>query len=237
VEVPMPEINKTILLEDFTGQRCVNCPAAHVIAKELQEQYNHAVIVVAIHGGGTAVSPMKTEEGIEYHKKFNKFAVEPVGVFDRKAAHDDVAKWSAETSRLIENPALVNVDMRCEYDESTRKIDISTTIQALEQLDEELKLQLWLLESNIVAIQTTPSGNDKEYVHNHVLRKAINGTWGEALPKMNKGETITVPFTGSLEKEWFLSEDFAKHASIVGFVYKASNDEVLQTVEIKLINE
>ncbi|MDR0371674.1 MAG: Omp28 family outer membrane lipoprotein [Prevotellaceae bacterium] len=239
VEVPMSEINKTVLLEDFTGQRCVNCPEAHEIARQLQEQYNHAVIVVAIHAGGLSRPALRTPEGEEYDYKFNTTGNWPAGAFDRKAILGDVAKWSAEISRRIENPALVNIEMSCEYDENTRKIDISTTIRALEQSDDELKLQLWLLESNIVARQTVPneSDDDLNYVHHHVLRKAINGTWGETLPKINKEESVTVPFTGNLEKEWFLNEDFAKHVSIVGFVYRASNNEVLQTVEIKLIKE
>ena len=42
-------VERSVLIEDFTGQRCVNCPnAADEIAK-LHEQYGDAIIAVSIH--------------------------------------------------------------------------------------------------------------------------------------------------------------------------------------------
>lgn len=44
----------------------------------------------------------------------------------------------------------------------------------------KVHLQLWLVENNITAIQQLPNNDvQSNYVHNHVLRDAINGAMGE----------------------------------------------------------
>ena len=43
---------KNVLLEDFTGQDCSNCPRAAETAHQLQETFGaDRVVVVALHGG------------------------------------------------------------------------------------------------------------------------------------------------------------------------------------------
>ena len=42
---------KNVLLEDFTGQRCVNCPRGSEVIEQLQEAYPERLIAVGIHGG------------------------------------------------------------------------------------------------------------------------------------------------------------------------------------------
>ena len=42
---------RTVLLEDFTGQKCVNCPKGTKVIEQLQEAYGDYFIAVGIHGG------------------------------------------------------------------------------------------------------------------------------------------------------------------------------------------
>lgn len=52
IEVEPVEVAKRVLIEDFTGQRCVNCPNASEMIESLQEQYGaENVIAVGIHSG------------------------------------------------------------------------------------------------------------------------------------------------------------------------------------------
>jgi len=46
-----------VLIEDFTGFRCGNCPAASEIANNLYKAYKGKVIVLGIHSGPTFASP------------------------------------------------------------------------------------------------------------------------------------------------------------------------------------
>ena len=40
---------KSILLEDYTGHKCTNCPAAAQIAKDLEDDSSKNVIVASVH--------------------------------------------------------------------------------------------------------------------------------------------------------------------------------------------
>ena len=65
-ETPEPKVQKYVLLEDYTGVKCVNCPAAGEFALQLQEQYHHKVIVLGVHAGSLAFYPpfnLTTTEG------------------------------------------------------------------------------------------------------------------------------------------------------------------------------
>ena len=51
-------VKKYVLLEDYTGVKCVNCPAAGELALQLQEQHHHQVIVLSVHAGSLAEFPL-----------------------------------------------------------------------------------------------------------------------------------------------------------------------------------
>lgn len=64
------EVSKNVLIEDFTGQRCLNCPTATETIHGLQETYGGTkVIAVGLYSGdfgkkvdGTLL-PLTTETG------------------------------------------------------------------------------------------------------------------------------------------------------------------------------
>ena len=48
--VEPPEVSRAVLIEDYTGQYCVNCPRATEEIERLVEEYGDTtVIAVAIH--------------------------------------------------------------------------------------------------------------------------------------------------------------------------------------------
>ena len=52
IYVEPAEVNRPVLIEDFTGQACVNCPNATATIHELQQTYGEDnIIAVAIHSG------------------------------------------------------------------------------------------------------------------------------------------------------------------------------------------
>ena len=51
IKVEATKAERTVLLEDFTGQNCVNCPAAHRTIEALEQQYGSHLIAVSIHAG------------------------------------------------------------------------------------------------------------------------------------------------------------------------------------------
>ena len=67
-EKPEPA-QRVVLLEDFTGQRCSNCPTATAVIEQLHEAYGEALVAVGIHcgplafAGNAKVVGLKTDIG------------------------------------------------------------------------------------------------------------------------------------------------------------------------------
>ena len=67
-----------------------------------------------------------------------------------------------------------------------------------------------------------PDGQfNRNYVHNHVFRGAVNGDWGEPF-SLYEGEVQTLTWHYALSSSWVHS-----HVSVVAFVY---NDDGVQQV-------
>lgn len=221
-------VSRTVLIEDFTGQRCVNCPNATEAIEQLIEQYGDSgVIAVGIHSGPFGKStPLLTAEGDEYYNYW-KVQEQPSGMVNRHAV-SNYPSWAAQVYEEIQKTAPMSIKLEVELDKDARKIEVTSRMMATDG-NVNGKLQLWLVEDSIVSPQFMPDGTAmRDYVHNHVFRQSINGTWGE---------DVTIPEGDS--RVAFSSLDIVEtynidHLSVVAFVY--NNTGVLQATKIKIKN-
>ena len=95
---------KNVLVEDFTGQRCINCPLASNTIATLQETFGHdRVIPVAIHGGDlTLAAPtgLANEIGNTYTAE-RGVSSKPKGEVDRTGQLLDQEKWGTAVLERI----------------------------------------------------------------------------------------------------------------------------------------
>ena len=221
---PAP-VERSVLLEDFTGQRCVNCPlAADEIAK-LHEQYGDAIIAVSIHSGplgfrtNSRFLGLATDEGDEYYNHWN-LEFQPVGLINRGAPAEFTA-WGTLIRDALQRPAPVDIDL--EVTESDEGFNTHTKVKGVDG-DTQGKLQLWIVEDDITAFQMMPDGTRNDnYVHQHVFRATVNGTWGEECAP-SEGETLTQDYQQTIDDTWNTS-----NLSVVAFVYNDSG--VLQAIK------
>lgn len=220
---------RKILIEDFTGQRCINCPYASDEVERLHMQYGKdTIIAVAIHSGPLGFSTnnkyygLKTEIGDEYYNHWNP-DYQPIGLVNRHGLCD-YTSWNAQIREEIQKPTSIQIYGNVILAEN--KIKISTEIQ--NNGDEvNSKLQLWIVEDNIPAFQLMPDGTINEnYIHQHVLRATVNGMWGDhiIIPRNN---SLKKEFEIVLNKEWKV-----KDLAVVVFVF--DNSGVLQVTNMKL---
>lgn len=224
IYVKPADVKRRVLLEDFTGQRCVNCPKASDEIKALQEQYGEDhVIAVGIHSGPLGFYTkgdylgLSTEVGDEYYDHW-ALEYQPVGLIDRGAPLEYTA-WNARIREELEKTAPVEIDI--ELHQKDNQLTVQAEVMGIDGTTSG-KLQLWLTEDGITAFQMMPDGTrNMEYIHRHVFRAAINGTWGESV-SVAEGETFTTKdYLFAIPEGWN-----ADRLSVVAFVY---NDQgVLQ---------
>ena len=224
IYVKPADVKRRVLLEDFTGQRCVNCPKASDEIKALQEQYGEDhVIAVGIHSGPLGFYTkgdylgLSTEVGDEYYDHW-ALEYQPVGLIDRGAPLEYTA-WNARIREELEKTAPVEIDI--ELHQNDNQLTVQAEVMGIDGTTSG-KLQLWLTEDGITAFQMMPDGTrNMEYIHRHVFRAAINGTWGESV-SVAEGETFTTKdYLFNIPEGWN-----ADRLSVVAFVY---NDQgVLQ---------
>ena len=248
IEVEVNKSEKVVLLEDYTGMQCVNCPEAASIIDNIHHTYGDQFIAVGLHPtSGPYQKPMPIAQGSKelldlssadadaYYKKYSVKAF-PTAMIDRSTFDgskllDNKDKWSSYVFNKMEETTPINISMASTYDAATRTVTLATDIAFFESVAEELYLQLWVIENGIIGPQVTAKGINWEYEHNHVLRSAINGTWGQSIGASFAAqhlETITTTYT--LNEAWN-----ADNCEIVGFVYRASDDVILQAHLVDIV--
>lgn len=237
------EYTQRVLIEEFTGRRCPNCPSGAQTISDIQAYYKGRVIAIAIHAGmyalpvGTSFSDMdfRTEAGNIYNDTYAPQGY-PAAMINRNTYDGVIAstirdKWMTSViSELAVEPTL-ELTPACSYDASTRTVSITTEVEAIKNMPANLNLQIQLTESGIVAAQIRDNEVINDYTHNHVLRTTVNGTWGESLSALPAGEKKTYTHTLTLSEDWN-----AENCHIVVFAYEtAGSKRVVQCNECAVI--
>lgn len=226
------EVKRSVLIEDFTGQRCINCPDANDEIAALQQQYGkEAVIAVGIHSGplgfrGNArFIGLATDLGDTYYYHWGADH-QPIGMVNRGGLADYTA-WSAQVRKALQQTAPVALELSCTDDAANNQLNIHLNIEGREgQVDG--KLQLWVVEDSIVAMQKMQDGStNTEYLHQHVLRDAVNGDWGEPI-SIGEGKQLALQWQYKPQEAWD-----KKHLAIVAFVYNDAGVQQVTKAEIK----
>lgn len=231
IYVKPAEVGRAVLIEDLTGQRCINCPTGTDIITGIIKTYGEDnVIAVGIHcgplgfAGNSKRVGLKTDTGDEYYTHWANGTNlgQPSAIFNRKKGKgpiDNLNNWAAEVGLIISEKANLSVNIANAYDAKTRTLTtkvgafgVNGTVSG--------KLQVWIVEDGIKAMQLMPDGSaNQEYIHNHVFRAAVNGTWGEDIT-VKEGETTSNDYSYVLPETWN-----ADNISVVAFVYNGNGVE------------
>ena len=195
---------KKVLIEDFTGHRCPNCPAAAEELVSLQDFYGDRVIGIAIHPSSPAFSTPSPLTASSYTYDFrtqfgddidNIFEITTVGLprgmvnrtgFDtqHQLGKDE---WSSIVQTELEKAPIFGITLSSNVSNGNGTISITAEALTNINLDKKEKIEdynivICLTEKNIVQWQKDNTAGDiKDYEHNHVLRTMINTTFGESI--------------------------------------------------------
>lgn len=230
IEVVPQHTTRAILLEEFTGQDCLNCPEASALAHELQKDYGaDKVIVVGLHSGpygrwpSSRVVGLRTKLADTYAQHWGVES-QPTALINRRGGLLTRFAWRAAVHEALQTPTSLHLTLRPTAPTATSPGAVHIDVQSSEAF--EGKLQVWLVEDHIVAPQRYPEKVELRYVHQHVLRAAVNGTWGEDIALQGQ-QTLSRSYPLSLDPAWQ-----PRHLRIVAFVYHKGGVEQVATAPL-----
>ncbi|HPE18069.1 MAG TPA: Omp28 family outer membrane lipoprotein [Tenuifilaceae bacterium] len=234
------EVVQKVLLEEFTGHQCPNCPGGAETATQLHQVYGDRFIVIAYHAGWFARTSdefpveYRTEVGEELNEQYGVLAY-PSGLVNRTSVNSNIllnpAEWGAVTYDILENSPVLQLIVSKNYNQETKSLSVSVTSKTLQDV-EEIKVCVFITEDDLISPQKTPDGVNNNYIHNHVFRTSLNGTWGTTIFEGGAGseESQTIMVNAVLSAEWNINS-----LNIVCFAYNVISGEVIQVESIKLV--
>lgn len=244
---------RRVLLEDFNGHRCNNCPAATNIALGLVDQYGHdKLVLVGIHvlnqfaapynGGppGSYQTDFRTPAGTAYAQSFS-IPWLPVGMVNRRPYNGSLLLepnvWASATASLIDQPGALHLDINAlQYTPGSDQIGVMVKMTPTEDLVGEHRLVIYLTEDPVVDWQFDNQANPPDvqfYPHRHVLRGTVTDPWGETVVsgQAPAGQMITRYYTYTLPANVREPDNCA----VVAYLYRVATEEVLQVAERRFV--
>lgn len=223
---PAATVARTVLLENFTTAQCPNCPSAHDRIHNALNGRNDVIWMA--HHSGYYTDGMTCTEDEDYLWFYNDGGgtYAPAVMLDRNTANSsesytpvffpdsDVADYVQSAS---EAPAFVTVALGTTTEGNTVNIRVRGTFSSDVNCSSP-RINVFLVEDSIYATQ---SGITGKMYHMGVMRKAITGTWGEALgcsttagSSYDKTYSYTVPSTNVLN-----------HCKVIAFISNYNSND------------
>ena len=227
---------KTVLIKDFTGARCVNCPAAAEYAHNLQHQLGEDhIFIMSVHAGYLAqplgqFPDFLTDEGTAWYNNHDSnplFSVDHVALTDGNTLK--VEQIDAPVAAALEEEQAFEIVVTPQFEVTTRQLQVGVQTLALENLDGQFSITVCLVEDHIIGWQTIPGGVDKEYDFRNVFRGTLNGANGEEFEGLHVNANDSFHFSYSTE----INADYNADECYL-MVYVSLGDKILQTAVKKI---
>lgn len=246
VTVDFPELNvekvyRKILIDEFTGHMCNNCPQGHATLEDLHQMYGDTLVAIGIHYtslarpfGSIYSYDFRTEEGNALGEYFEISGI-PAAVVNRvfKSKGWPREQWFSAVAEVDRTKVPVAIQMinQLYASDSTLKTNVKVTL--LQDCTKLLKLYLYLTEDGVVKPQKNGTEDVLDYTHNHVLRSAFNMPTGYLLSNENliaagENEMFAVSLNYS-KTDWNID-----NCSVIALVVDAETGEAIQVESLKI---
>lgn len=234
IDLDLRYTGRRVLIEEFTGVQCVNCPEGSKKIEELVALHGDNLIPISIHAGDfsdpypQSLYDFNTPEG-ELLERVHLGPVLgfPSATVNRKIFNGEnerpivLRKWAGYiVQELLEQPKL-EIDIDNNFDMTSRELSVDVTLNFSETVTEGLGISIMILEDSIIDYQLTPDnsvypdGKNPNYVHKHVLRTMLTDYQGDVISPNQTvdGEKPEFTYTFTVPAAWN-----AANCSVVAFV-------------------
>ncbi len=208
------------VVEQFTSTYCTYCPLGNNMLSILTSMRDD-IIWVGIHGNMNGTDPMRTLQ-CDSIMAYQGTETYPTGSFDRSTGFDSddvianglgyyeqyhqmvAEELSSFFDYLGEAPSFATININSTIDASTREAVITINGKLTPDFDDMMgadsKLTVYITEDNVVARQLNMGTWVARYVHNGVMRRALNSVFGNDLKR--NGDTYENVFTYTIPSAW-----------------------------------
>ena len=194
---------RNVLIEEFTGRKCVNCPLGHVQAKVIEEAYPGRVWAINLHGGyysSLDYPNLNTAICDTIGMYFNPVSF-PSAIVNRQTASPLMnynTQWRPAVDEQVAQTAEVNVAGQVAINPLTRVATVTVELYYTANSATDVNyLNVFMLQDSIVGSQSGAGSNpdqaigDGDYLHMHVLRDNVTPFWGDEIKTTTEGSFVT----------------------------------------------
>jgi len=256
--------DKKVLIEDFTGHLCPNCPDAARELDAIHDIYGDQIIGMALHVTKSFARPYPASQAPAFQYDFRtnwgddwdafygiSDAGLPRGMINRIGYQDESHKLGKdEWATTVANELKKEIDFKIYISSDETSISITSEVQS--NINADYNLVVCLAESNIINWQKDGGNNIEDYEHNHVLRTVLTDQTLSNSTNYIAGQQIeeTIPYDlAPLEQE---NIDYsantaemgngnsggwnANNMSVIAYIYNTNTKEIVQVEEAHLNN-
>ncbi|MBO8431696.1 MAG: Omp28-related outer membrane protein [Bacteroidetes bacterium] len=200
--------NRKVVLEEFTGVNCGNCPDGHRRANALRDAHPGEVFLINIHQGSYAYPAeidLRTNYGdaLASQAGINSYPNATINrhSFNGSIAVADRTAWTSLSEGLLSTEAYANIAAKATVDWQTREMQVTVQVYYTGNSPASTNyLNVALLQDYIYGPQAGMNANmeqvdGNQYVHMHALRDLITGQWGEEITTTIQGSFVEKTYT------------------------------------------
>jgi len=185
-----------VLLEEYTGHKCNNCPLATQKSRQLADYYRGKLILMSVHASNLAdpdpkyTLDLRTPEGTQWYTDYAVSYV-PRALFNRALIGGSYPvnsdQWGMAVESQMAKPVMTGLKVIAAYNSTTKEISASVTAWFKRKISAGANICFYIIEDSIQGLQsnkdtaagTTPDINP--YYFNETFRASMNGLYGELL--------------------------------------------------------
>ncbi len=244
-----PTGDQKIMLEEFSGVKCPNCPQGSAQIENLKALYGDRFIAVTMHAyvtGGLSAphSDSKFDFRLDAAEEIIKFIGLPQGIPAASVNRIDFEEdgimllpnqWAAKVAEVLNRDAPLAINLVPSFDSISRELTIDVTVLGQTPVEGDIRFHMGLSEDNIIDKQTDGSQVIEEYNHKHVMRAYLTNDLGDNISStLNPNQRWNRTYTFSIPEEegWWKVKDmhaFAFVSNVTG-----GTKEILQAEEVSL---
>ena len=207
---------RNVLVEEFTTEKCPNCPGMATMMKNTLNRYPQQAARVALvcHHSGFYTDQFTTSADNAYTWFYNNAGATyaPALMFDRypyteadKTGLKTPVIFASNSSEIIayinhrlNTPAYLDLDAEAAFNADSTSVTVWVTAKRAQGYEVTPRLAVVLTENDIAS--TSQAGYSGTFYHAHVMRD-INSTWGVDVDNWTDNQA-TYSYTFDLKNNW-----------------------------------